>query len=147
MHVIDTPKFIVDLADIDVQPAGAWELNIFYDNPEVGPMIGKAKFDLMAFEESITSSLEFIWTAEDRSSPTLLADLDGQMSKMSVQFQLHIMDAEWTLAPFVCTGTSLAEDNKYEGRWHVACTNPEECGGDCPGVDGDFSLTKVKNKG
>lgn len=145
MHVIDKPKFIVDLDDIELQPAGAWELNIFYDNPEIGPMVGKANFDLMAFEESITASVELIWTAGDKSSPSLKTDLDGQMTKTTVQLQLHIMDAEWTLAPFICNGSSLTGENRYEGSWHVACANPEVCGGDCPGVDGEFSLTKISS--
>ncbi|NNJ72283.1 MAG: hypothetical protein HKP09_03775 [Enterobacterales bacterium] len=146
MHIIDTPTFIVDLNDLQLEPMGSWELNVFYDNPDIGPMVGKAIFTMMGFQESISASLDLTWTQETLSSSALPADLDGQLTNNSVQFQLHIDDVEWQLAPFVCHGRSVTNNSsRYEGKWQVACISPETCGGDCTGTEGEFSLTKISN--
>ena len=140
--VIDTPDFVIALDEIDMQPDGAWELTLTFNDGEHAPMIGRGQFRLMRFQDAITSRSDFVWQRGSKASNCIEAELDGSIDDSTLYLQIYLLEPGFKRAPFICKGSAVIQ-NLYQGRWQIQCIQPDVCNEDCSGVDGNFTFAKL----
>ena len=136
------PSALSKIGEAAPEDGGRWEIRLEVLLKSSGREVTmKAVADFVRLGQQFSGQTMVVYWMGEQGGPGFDADVEGELSDSDVHLELNMQQGELRQAPFLCTGTAVAEGQRYEGRWHMPCLDPVDCG--CDGDDGDFSLTRT----
>lgn len=140
-ETLDRPSALAAISEAAPEPNGRWELRLTIRTKMIGVGAIKAVADFFRIGAQFAGQTEIAIGAKGRELPSRPADIEGEMSEREVSLDLQVHEGLLKAYRFHCTGTAVGDGNRYEGRWHAPCVDPEDCG--CDGTSDDFVMVRL----
>ena len=133
------PSVFAELMEALPETAGRWELTVSIPFKE-GTVFGKAILNSVNPNGLFSERTKLQIVIEDRLSPGVATDVEGEMSAHEARFDVHIIDPVGKVPPMTCILQASRQGEVYEGTWSAPCGSPETCG--CGGTGDSVRLEK-----
>ncbi len=141
-NTLTKPSALAKIGETVPEEGGRWEIRLEMILKSSGREVTmKAMADFVRLGQQFSGQTMVVYYMGEQGGPGFDADVEGELSETDVRLDLNMLEGDLRGASFQCSGTASAKGKRYEGRWHMPCIDPVECG--CEGDDGDFSLTRV----
>lgn len=138
---IERTKAQALVGDAQPEPNGRWELRLTIRTKMIGVGAIKAVADFFRIGAQFAGQTQIAIGAKGQELPSRPADIEGEMTDSEVSLDLQVHEGLLKAYRFHCTGTAVADGNRYEGSWHAPCVHPGDCG--CEGTRNDFVMVRL----
>lgn len=119
-----------------------WALHIAFRMQATNSVIDlRATVDSVRTGDVFSGRTVVAYHAGDVVTSRVEATVEGELTDSLAMLDLHIQEGALSVSPFFCTGETVTEGERYEGKWRIPCLRPETCG--CDGQSGYFSLKRA----
>ena len=133
------------MTDAEPEPAGRWEVHLAYRMESSNSVVDfKAVVDFVRIGSFFSGRTDMAYMKGSTEMMRVPADIEGEVSDAHALLDVHMQEGALKGVPFQCSGEARLDGRQFEGKWHMPCLDPANCG--CDGDDGAFWLSRIDSK-